>query len=527
MEEREFNLCHEPWIFVLTKDYRMEMVNLSEALTRAHEFRYLAGETETQNIAVLRFLLAVLHSVFDRKNEAGEVGPIDSKKEALRRWQALWKKGRFPEAPIKEYLSQWEDRFWLFDAEYPFYQVATITGTNNPAKKMNGALVESNNKIQLFSLRNGDLKNQLEYDEAARWLIYLQAFDDTAAKNPSPKLCHLGNLGIVFARGNTLFETLMLNFVLLKNGKELFEEPSPVWERDNPYTQKLQQLQVPDNQAELFTLQCRRVRLQRTEDKITGYLESAGEYIDEESDFSEQMTYWKKTVEKNVEKIKPKMHDKTRQMWRDFSVLLPEDNSAHKPGIVSWIGKLSNAKLLARDRFVKLQITGVEYGNMCCGIADDFSDSLSMYASLLDDVGKICQEHIRMEVTYCDDLAKAVGVLASSIDKAIGGDGNNVDKMAREKAYYRLDGEFREWVRGVNPEDDLVKHNAYIQNWRETAKSIIYTLGRELVEQAGCTAISGRKVKEKDKGKKEVEKLYNAPKAFNNFIYKLNHIYEK
>jgi CRISPR system Cascade subunit CasA len=63
MEEREFNLCHEPWIFVLTKDYRMEMVNLSEALTRAHEFRYLAGETETQNIAVLRFLLAVLHTM--------------------------------------------------------------------------------------------------------------------------------------------------------------------------------------------------------------------------------------------------------------------------------------------------------------------------------------------------------------------------------------------------------------------------------------------------------------------------------
>ena len=69
----------------------------------------------------------------------------------MRRWEAIWNMRNFPEKPITDYLNQWEDRFWLFDDEHPFYQVPKITGTDNPAKKLNGELVESNNKILLFS----------------------------------------------------------------------------------------------------------------------------------------------------------------------------------------------------------------------------------------------------------------------------------------------------------------------------------------------------------------------------------------
>ena len=104
---------------------------------------------------------------------------------------------------------------------------------------MNGEVVESNNKIQLFSMRSGKEKNELRYDEAARWLIYLQAFDDTAAKKPSPKLCLVGSIGIITVKGDSLFETLMLNLTLLKDGQELWGEAKPSWERKKPSTQKL------------------------------------------------------------------------------------------------------------------------------------------------------------------------------------------------------------------------------------------------------------------------------------------------
>ena len=140
----------------------------------------------------------------------------------------------FPSDPIQQYLSQWQERFWLFIRSDLFYQVPQLQGTTNPAKKMNGALVESSNKTQLFSLWAGERKNQLTYAEAVRWLIFLQGFGDTAAKKPSPKLSWLGSIGLIMAKGDTLFETLMLNLVLWKDGTERWEAGVPSWKRNFP-----------------------------------------------------------------------------------------------------------------------------------------------------------------------------------------------------------------------------------------------------------------------------------------------------
>ena len=79
MNDREFHLCREPWILVMQKDFRMKEVSLEEALICADEYRGLAGETETQNMAILRLLLACLHTVFSREDEMGNKFEIDSK----------------------------------------------------------------------------------------------------------------------------------------------------------------------------------------------------------------------------------------------------------------------------------------------------------------------------------------------------------------------------------------------------------------------------------------------------------------
>jgi CRISPR system Cascade subunit CasA len=515
----------------MENDYHMEKVNLEEALLHAEKYRGLAGETKSQDIAILRLLLAVLHTIFSRQDENGNSMPIDSAKEARRRWAAIWEAGTFPKQPILEYFHQWEDRFWLFDPEYPFYQVPVIEGTNNPAKKMNGALVESNNKTQLFSMRSGKEKDALDYDEAARWLIYLQAFDDTAAKKPSPKLCHVGNLGLIAAKGNSLFETLMLNLTFLKDGIELWGEAKPLWERKKPSTEKLKEIPIPDNQPELLTLQCRRVLLLRKDGAVTGYIEAAGEYIEEESAFSEQMTFWgERKKDKDNKVLCPKPHDKSRQMWRNFSALLgsSEDNSGksdNRPGVVSWVTMLQSKKVFSKGRLVVFEIVGVEYGNMCCGVTDEFSDSLEMHASLLDDLGKTWQAHIVKEILYCDELAKAVGKLGSNLDKAVGGTGSSAEKRAKEQAYYRFDIPFRQWLLQIDPkqEQTLEQQKEYRREWENTAGIIIRNLGQELVEQAGSAAIIGRTIIDD----KKVKYHYSAPEAFNYFLYQIKIIENK
>lgn len=526
MGEREFHLCKEPWVCVMEKDYHMKKVTLDEAILHAEQYRDLAGETQSQNVAILRFLLAILHTVFSRQNERGEEEKIDSVKEARRRWKTIWDKGSFPEKPIQDYFSKWEDRFWLFHPEYPFYQVPGIQGTENPAKKMNGALVESNNKnrgekekIQLFSMRNGRKKNELNYDEAARWLVYLQAFDDTAAKKPSPKLCLTGSIGIVTVKGDSLFETLMLNLTLLQDGLELWGEAKPSWERAKPSAVKLEELPIPDNQAELLSMQCRRVLLQREDGVVTSYVEAAGEYIEKESAFAEQMTFWNMRKKgKEVVQYFPRQHDSSRQMWRDFSVLL--GSGGRVPGVVSWVKMLQNKRIFPKGRFIQFKIVGVKYGNMTCGVVDEFSDSLEFHSSILDDLGQKWQKLITNEIERCDQLARIAGRLGKDLEKAVGGDGISAEMRTKEQAYYRLDLPFRQWLLQIDPEQNLEIQNQYIQDWRTTSGTIIKNLGKELVNHSGGAAIAGRTVKEKIKNK-EVERHYSAPEAFNHFLYQL------
>lgn len=210
---------------------------------------------------------------------------------------------------------------------------------------------------------------------------------DTAAKKPSPKLCLVGSIGIITVKGDSLFETLMLNLTLLKDGQELWGEAKPSWERKKPSTQKLEEIPIPDNQAELLSLQCRRILLHREGDIVVGYTEAAGEYIEKESAFVEQMTFWSlKKKGKDIEQFFPRLHDSSKQMWRDFSVLL--GNSSRMPGVVSWVKKIQSKKLFPKTRFVKFRIVGVEYGSMNCGVVDEFSDSLEFHASILDDLSQ-------------------------------------------------------------------------------------------------------------------------------------------
>lgn len=518
MEERAFSLLEEPWICVITSDGCTAKRSLTQTLLQAHQIRDLAGESKTQDSAMLRLLLGVVYAVFLRKDERGQPEEITNVQEALRRWSALWDLGAFPRAPIQEYLDCWRERFWLFHPEWPFYQVPDLQGTTNPAKKLNGALVESSNKIQLFSLWSGERKNRLTCDEAARWLVFLQGFGDTAAKKPSPKLSWLGSIGLIAAKGETLFETLMLNLVLWKDGTERWEAGAPSWEEEVP-KEKLREISTPGNPSALLTAQCRRALLQKEGQWVTGYVEAAGDYFPKEDAFCEQMTLWEGIRERDqIIGYRPRPHQPSRQMWRDFSVLMGQ--SVRKPGIVVWIGLLKARKKLEKSKMIAFQIASVKYGNMYCGITDEFSDQLQMYSGLLDELGYKWQSIISNEVDRCDQLAKLVGNLAYKVDRAMGGDGKSAVPRWKGQCYYRLDLPFRQWLLAIDPEAKLQDQQELRRAWRSEAKKITLALGRELVDDGGTAALIGRTVIQKIK-KREEPHYYCAPKAFNQFLYEL------
>lgn len=509
MEQMEFNLLDEPWIRVMTEDCTVVERSLMQVLLNSHQYQRLADELPTQDVALLRLLLAILQTVFYRVDPEGEDDPIEDRAAAIRRWQALWNAGRFPVQPIRTYLETWKDRFWLFHPEHPFYQVpAAAVGTKFKASKLNGELSESAHKMRLFPLRDGEEKETLSYAEAARWLVTLIGFDDSAStkKETGTGTGWLGDRVNVYAIGENLFETLMLNLVFLKDGRYVWAENMPAWEQPTMTTAKKREIPLPDNQAELLTLQSRRLILSREENRVTGFSSTGGDFFGKEgrvNAFSEQMTLWRagKTPKNAVPQFVPASVDPWRQMWRDFEVILGRREDTHIPGVVAWLTELRRKNVIPR-KYVHIASVGVTYDSKKGSIADIISDHLDFQMSLLDAAGELWIVLVGGEIHLIDKVARALGALAEGLYLAQGGQLDGAGKKARQSQrdegmrllYAAIDLPFREWLAHIGAQhgDDENTRTQEQQCWRSIVFRIADNLGREMVRDAGTAAFTGR-----------------------------------
>ena len=539
MNETEFNLLDEQWVRVMDSSCKVSEVSLKEALLNAHNYKALKGELPTQDVAVMRLMLAVLHTVFSRVDEKGDEAPLDEDDddEALDRWKALWDKGHFSEKAITEYLDEWHERFWLFHPERPFGQIAGLNiGTDYDAPKLNGEVSESSNKKRFFSIYSGEEKMTLTYPQAARWLLYLNAYDDTSSKPtkegkakaggklPSPGIGWLGKLGLIYLKGNNLFETLMLNLVMINNDI-VQSDQRPLWEQESISSAERTEIPIPNDLAKLYTLQSRRIILNRKDDKVVGYKLLGGDFFEKENAFFEPMTVWN-SPKKDTDDFTPKRHDPSKQMWREFSVLYDESKN-RCAGVIRWYKNyLYGSGLIPRSYHMNTVVTAVEYGDKDFFVKNVFFDSLSMHSALLSDLGADWRDAIENEIAKCNELSGAIAALAQRLYVASGGSNSKKDKhyteipdAVKSQLYFRLDLPFREWLRNIDPEcdDEKAKYEKQ-KKWQNTAKSIAYSYAKELVAETAETAIVGHMI---DKN------LYSAPQAMNKFRYDLNRIYPK
>lgn len=535
MQEIEFNLLDEQWIRVRLLDNTVVEVSLMEVLLNAQKYADLAGETPTQDAAMLRLLLAILITVFSRVNVSGEPAPIEQKQDALERWKSLLEQEYFPEKPIREYLEKYREKFWLFHPKYPFWQVSEAKiGTQYGAAKLNGEISESSNKLRLFASYTGAEKNELTYSQAARWLLYVNGYDDTSAKPkgkglPSVGAGWLGKIGFIQAQGENLFETLMLNLTFLKDGQDVWQENRPCWERETPKSDERTEILQPNNLAELLTLQSRRLLLQREGEKVTGFFLLGGDFFPRENAFVEQMTIWRSTAVKKNEPVDyvPCRHDPAKQFWREFPAVFCDQSKNHKPGLVRWIQTLQSRRKnwLDPKKKIHFKISGVQYGDKDFFVNDSFCDTLTFQAALLDELSESWQARITDEIERCEETAKLVGIFAQNLATAAGGEEKKAAEPAKSQFYFRIDQPFRDWLQSIDPETD--KKFKAIEEWQNTVHKIAERLGQEMIYEAGDAAIKGRRIK-LDAGKKtERTILCTAPGAYNRFLGQLWKIYPK
>lgn len=553
ISEKEFNLLDEPWVKVMQQDTSIKTVSLPDAIIHAHEYSGLAGEMRAQDITILRLMEAILITAFYKVDVDGNENPIETPDNALDRWEDLWKQGKFPEAVIRNYLSQWHERFWLFHPERPFMQSLNMQkATQNKASKLIGNLSKSGNvdRLRLFVCRTGEEAESVSYAEAARWLLFLNAFDDCAVKVGDPKAkarkkgvsrAYLGPLGMIYPKGKTLFETLMLNMKLLTDKEEIWEENRPVWEEENPRDIEQYPVACPNNLPDLYTFNSRLILLHREKGRVTGYSIKGGSWFDTVNAFTEPMTLWQYSPE-NKKKGQsaywfPQSHMAEKQLWRDFNIAFVKDTTNRRPGSIEWIEILKKNNVLDRKKYTSFQAVGIRYDvSQSSSITDSIDDVVTLHTTLLgESVNEGWRRRIAEEIATCDKISRELYFLTKNSYLAAGANDSIADTRGKKSNalwYDAIDQPFRKWLRSLSPNssradgDNSKTIDQFVEEWQKSARTIALKLGREMVDQAGEKAYFGRIVKEKS-GSKIVEKRYSSAKSFSDFCHNVYANYPK
>ncbi|MFW0901977.1 type I-E CRISPR-associated protein Cse1/CasA [Gardnerella sp. Marseille-QA0894] len=547
-----FNLLDEPWISVIVDEKgHNTLVSMTDVFKHASEYKALAGDMKTQDFALLRILLAVLHTVFSRYDIQGNSREFDSdeyykedfNEETMDIWREVWVAKKFPDAVFK-YLEQWHDHFYLFDDKYPFLQVlkqdidSKKLGGKSPSeisgKNINRLISESNNKIAVFSPKDNvdNNKSSLTESQLARWIITLQSYSGLADKTIfgtekyKASKGWLFDLGGIYIEGENLFETLMLNCVLIGEMQSPEKRQKPCWEYsgaeniENSFYETF-----IDNISQLYTRWSRAIYINPdiSIDKPISVSIVKLPDINHKNAFIEPMTVWQYNKEgESKDKYTPRKHRAEESMWRSFGLLTSQelyDGSVknHKPGIIEWLNKIS--KNISGSSISLQAVSMKDDGNATSWVpTDEICDTLHIDEVVVtdnSDDGWVYR--INNEVEY---TRSAIGFIYKQFLLDICEIRNrNKDDAAKystkyiSQVYFLVDQPFREWLANIMPNDS--KNERCVQ-WRNTLHNILINEAKGMLENATLRDFTGRS---SDQSEKESTK--NIITVYNIFISRL------
>ena len=505
MTESPFNLITEPWIRVRDGE-GVRDVSLRECFAEAHTIRALAGEIVTQDAAILRLLLAILH-----RSVAGMPG------YAVDVWRGLWEAPMLPLAAITDYLDRVAGRFNLFDDTAPFLQVAGLSA--NGTLGLVKLIADVPDGAPFFTTRAGPELESLSLPESARWLVHAQAFDPSGIKtgmHGDPRVKQgkgygigtgwAGRCGLIIAEGETFKETLLLNLVL-GTGESDAEPDLPVWERKPLGPGPEHRHPEPLGPVDLLTWPARRVRLVRSPDqpeRVVDVLLGIGDKLEVANrQRLEFMSGWRRnpTQEKahGVPTYMPRAHDPSRRLWRGMAGVLAQAPSAGAvrnepqpslpPQVIEWLSQLAGNGL-PPDVAITMRAVGTSYGPKDSSIVDVYDDELSLTVAVASEP---TLRQTVIDATLCaeDAVWKGLGQLGSNLAVAVGRAVDGPRERAREAGYDRLEPAYAAWLAQLGPGSDP---EAALAEWQKMVRSVLVPIGNDLVTRAGKAAIFGRNV---------------------------------
>lgn len=461
----------------------------------------IAGDIPQQTLPVLCLMLAVLYE--------SEPIPDGSDRERMSFWKTLWDAGHFDDN-VYDYLDHFHDRFYLIDDKHPFYQVAGLEYTKKEPSDISEIIADVPKPgKRRFTTRIQNDGDGITLDEAARWLIFHQAYDLAGLKTPVKGSSHvvrgkvsphgtgiLGKQGCVYLEGNSLFQTLMLGFDLdacmdgVMSGDLKALAP---WERDcTDPDMRIALASEPVSVVAALTWQSRRVRLVPNDDctRIIGIISCYGDipWFADRNDV-ETMTAWhpskdmQKQLGTSYVPLTPSRHSNGRMIWQGLSSIISIDPSGGdlRPGVVRWFDRLQYYGILSPAEYpvISIHAQGMVYGTQSACYDDSIDDRCEISSVLARHDLQFCDQAIDV-IQHAD---KAVGQVMNFVSTLCRVRGSNTDiakrsaAHVRENAYLRLDGVCRQRLAGFPTELDDVP--AYIDNWYAQIERVLRSVTDE------------------------------------------------
>lgn len=361
-----FNLLDRGWIPCLRRSTDPpEYLSIREALHQANQLSQISDPAPTVTAMLHRLLLAILHRSLNGPQNAGQ-------------WGAIWRTGAWDTGVIDAYLDRFHDRFELFDPNHPFYQ--TIGLASEKLSDVNDVTHErasNRNRPLLFDHSLPGLG--MPPEAAARYLLAQQGFSvgGLFSTNPGEGYAERSTLGspllksaVCLAIGNTLFETLMLNWHQYNQQAEVpfpfVGDDKPAWERDEPTTPTERR---PNGWVDLLTWQCRRILLEPTTTPdgrilVTRAALMQGNRLPLTFDQHQAETMVAFAVARNAPQSGatpwfPIGLTAGKATWRDSHALFQSIAERSRPRILDWLQRLVAEGWVTLPKIIPLDVNGI------------------------------------------------------------------------------------------------------------------------------------------------------------------------
>ncbi|MFI6995863.1 type I-E CRISPR-associated protein Cse1/CasA [Nonomuraea wenchangensis] len=502
-----FDLTQQRWLPVQHLDGTEDELSLHDVFARATEIRRLVGDVPTQEFALLRLLLAILHDVVE--------GPED-----IAGWQELWHNG-LPVELIASYLKRHRERFDLLHPTQPFFQTAELRTARDQVNGLDRIVADVPNGLLFFTMRGRGV-DHLTFAEAARWLLHAHAFDTSGIKtgvvgDPRARggrvypqgVAWAGHLGGLFVEGQNLQQTLLLNLIAFDTDLLHIEQDldSPAWRRPPSKPGQADAAELsrrPAGVRDIYTWQSRRVRLFHDGRMVTGVILTYGDPLDPYNQYQrETMSAWRRSPAQEMklglaQVYMPREHDARQRTWQGLEMWLTghavgaeqrgESAAIVRPRILDWIARIVAESGLPSDFRIRVRLIGIRYGTQQSVIDDIVDDAVTIPVLLLHP-GK--QQLRAVAIGAVADAEAAVNALVDLVTDLARAEGHRVDSLkakAYRQAFARLDGVFRAWLAAIAARDDAQERRA---EWQRQIYEVIDSLASEFLQAAGDRSWEG------------------------------------